>query len=68
MRKLIILTLAAIGFAACSQTNEKMSKCENDSWDKVFPKSEDFCAAVDYLMTREDVNPEQVGIVARIYA
>jgi len=30
--------------------------------------TEDFCAAVDYLMTREDVNPEQVGIVARIYA
>ncbi len=155
MRKLIILSLAAIGFAACSNPNEKMNKCENDSWDKVFPKSEkvthekvtfvnrfgitlvadlykpndqsqmtndkyaaiavsgpfgavkeqssglyaqalaergfltiafdpsytgessgepryiaspdinteDFCAAVDYLMTREDVNPEQVGIL-----
>ncbi len=155
MRKLIILALAAIGFAACSNPNEKMNKCENDSWDKVFPKSEkvshekvtfvnrfgitlvadlykpndqsqmtndkyaaiavsgpfgavkeqssglyaqalaergfltiafdpsytgessgepryiaspdinteDFCAAVDYLMTREDVNPEQVGIL-----
>ena len=25
--------------------------------------TEDFCAAVDYLMTREDVNPEQVGIL-----
>ena len=155
MRKLFILALAAIGFAACSNPNEKMNKCENDSWDKVFPKSEkvshekvtfvnrfgitlvadlykpndqsqmtndkyaaiavsgpfgavkeqssglyaqalaergfltiafdpsytgessgepryiaspdinteDFCAAVDYLMTREDVNPEQVGIL-----
>jgi len=155
MRKLITLALAAIGFAACSNPNEKMNKCENDSWDKVFPKSEkvshekvtfvnrfgitlvadlykpndqsqmtndkyaaiavsgpfgavkeqssglyaqalaergfltiafdpsytgessgepryiaspdinteDFCAAVDYLMTREDVNPEQVGIL-----
>lgn len=40
MRKLIILALAAIGFAACSNPNEKMNKCENDSWDKVFPKSE----------------------------
>ena len=155
MRKLFILALAAIGFAACTKPNEKMNKCENDSWDKVFPKSEkvshekvmfvnrfgitlvadlykpndqsqmtndkyaaiavsgpfgavkeqssglyaqalaergfltiafdpsytgessgepryiaspdinteDFCAAVDYLMTREDVNPEQVGIL-----
>lgn len=155
MRKLFILALAAIGFAACTNPNEKMNKCENDSWDKVFPKSEkvshekvtfvnrfgitlvadlykpndqsqmtndkyaaiavsgpfgavkeqssglyaqalaergfltiafdpsytgessgepryiaspdinteDFCAAVDYLMTREDVNPEQVGIL-----
>jgi fermentation-respiration switch protein FrsA (DUF1100 family) len=155
MRKLFVLALAAIGFAACSNPNEKMNKCENDSWDKVFPKSEkvshekvtfvnrfgitlvadlykpndqsqmtndkyaaiavsgpfgavkeqssglyaqalaergfltiafdpsytgessgepryiaspdinteDFCAAVDYLMTREDVNPEQVGIL-----
>jgi len=25
--------------------------------------TEDFCAAVDYLMTRDDVNPEQVGIL-----
>lgn len=40
MRKLIILALAAIGFAACSNPNEKMNKCENNSWDKVFPKSE----------------------------
>jgi len=25
--------------------------------------TEDFCAAIDYLMTRDDVNPEQVGIL-----
>lgn len=25
--------------------------------------TEDFCAAVDYLSTREDVNPEQIGII-----
>ena len=25
--------------------------------------TEDFCAAVDYLMTRDDVNPEQVGVL-----
>ena len=32
--------LAVITFAACTNTNEKMSKCENDTWDKVFPLSE----------------------------
>jgi fermentation-respiration switch protein FrsA (DUF1100 family) len=153
MRKLIILALAAIGFAACTKTNNSMQLTQE--WDKVFPQSEkvshekvtfvnrfgitlvadlykpndqsqmtndkyaaiavsgpfgavkeqssglyaqalaergfltiafdpsytgessgepryiaspdinteDFCAAVDYLMTREDVNPEQVGIL-----
>jgi len=153
MRKLIILALAAIGFAACTKTNNSMQLTQE--WDKVFPKSEkvshekvtfvnrfgitlvadlykpndqsqitndkyaaiavsgpfgavkeqssglyaqalaergfltiafdpsytgessgepryiaspdinteDFCAAVDYLMTREDVDPEQVGIL-----
>ncbi len=49
MRKLIICTLAAILFAACANTNDKqscpsedkkMSKCENNTWDKVFPLSE----------------------------
>ena len=25
--------------------------------------TEDFCAAIDYLMTRDDVNPERVGIL-----
>ena len=153
MKKLIILALAAISFAACTKTNNSMQLTQE--WDKVFPKSEkvshekvtfvnrfgitlvadlykpndqsqmtndkyaaiavsgpfgavkeqssglyaqalaergfltiafdpsytgessgvpryiaspdinteDFCAAVDYLMTREDVNPEQVGIL-----
>ena len=32
--------LAVITFAACTNTNEKMSKCGNDTWDKVFPLSE----------------------------
>lgn len=40
MRTFITLTLAAVLFAACANTNDKMSKCENDSWDKVFPLSE----------------------------
>ena len=40
MRKFFTLMLAALCFAACTNTNEKMSKCENDSWDKVFPLSE----------------------------
>ena len=153
MRKLFILALAAIGFAACTKTDNSMQLTQE--WDKVFPKSEkvshekvtfvnrfgitlvadlykpndqsqmtndkyaaiavsgpfgavkeqssglyaqalaergfltiafdpsytgessgepryiaspdinteDFCAAVDYLMTREDVDPEQVGIL-----
>ncbi|MBQ7259334.1 MAG: alpha/beta hydrolase [Paludibacteraceae bacterium] len=153
MRKLFILALAAIGFAACTKNENSMQLTQE--WDKVFPKSEkvshekvtfvnrfgitlvadlykpndqsqmtndkyaaiavsgpfgavkeqssglyaqalaergfltiafdpsytgessgepryiaspdinteDFCAAVDYLMTREDVNPEQVGIL-----
>lgn len=32
--------LAVITFAACTNSNEKMNKCENDTWDKVFPLSE----------------------------
>ena len=32
--------LAVITFAACTNSNEKMKKCENDTWDKVFPLSE----------------------------
>ena len=40
MRKFFTIMLAALAFAACTNTNEKMSKCENDTWDKVFPLSE----------------------------
>jgi len=40
MRKILIFAFAAILFAACTNTNEKMSKCVNDTWDKVFPLSE----------------------------
>jgi len=40
MRKFFTLMLAAITFAACTNSNEKMSKCVNDTWDKVFPLSE----------------------------
>lgn len=40
MKKFLTLMLAVITFAACTNTNEKMSKCENDTWDKVFPLSE----------------------------
>ena len=40
MRKFFTLMLAALCFAACTNTNEKMNKCENDTWDKVFPLSE----------------------------
>ena len=32
--------LAVITFAACTNSNEKMNNCENESWDKVFPLSE----------------------------
>ena len=32
--------LAVMTFAACTNSNEKMNKCENDTWDKVFPLSE----------------------------
>ena len=40
MRKFFTLMLAALTFAACTNSNEKMSKCENNTWDKVFPLSE----------------------------
>ena len=40
MRKFFTLMLAALTFAACTNSNEKMNKCENDTWDKVFPLSE----------------------------
>ena len=40
MRKFLTLMLAVITFAACTNTNEKMNNCENNTWDKVFPLSE----------------------------
>ena len=39
-KNFLFFLLAAITFAACTNSNEKMSKCENDTWDKVFPLSE----------------------------
>ena len=39
-KKLFNFLLAVMTFAACTNTTEKMSKCENDTWDKVFPLSE----------------------------
>ena len=32
--------LAALTFAACTNSNDKMNTCENETWDKVFPLSE----------------------------
>ena len=40
MRKFLTLMLAVMTFAACTNSNEKMSTCVNDTWDKVFPLSE----------------------------
>ncbi len=40
MSKFLTLMLAVITFAACTNTNEQMNNCENDTWDKVFPLSE----------------------------
>ena len=40
MSKFLTLMLAVMTFAACTNTNEKMNKCVNDTWDKVFPLSE----------------------------
>ena len=40
MKKFLTLMLAVITFAACTNTNEKMNTCVNDTWDKVFPLSE----------------------------
>ena len=39
-KNLFTFLLAALCFAACTNSNEKMSKCANDTWDKVFPLSE----------------------------
>ena len=40
MSKILFTLLAALTFAACTNSNEKMSTCVNDTWDKVFPLSE----------------------------
>ena len=40
MRTFKTLAHAPVLFAACAKQDDKMSKCENDSWDKVFPLSE----------------------------
>ena len=40
MRKLFTLMLAALALAACTNSNDKMNNCENNTWDKVFPLSE----------------------------
>ena len=40
MSKFLTLMLAVMTFAACTNTNEQMNNCENDTWDKVFPLSE----------------------------
>ncbi len=40
MRKFLTLMLAVITFAACTNSNDKMNTCVNDTWDKVFPLSE----------------------------
>ena len=39
-KKLFNFLLAVMTFAACTNSNEKMNTCENDTWDKVFPLSE----------------------------
>ena len=39
-KKLFNFLLAVMTFAACTNSNEKMNTCVNDTWDKVFPLSE----------------------------
>ena len=39
-KKLFNFLLAAMTFAACTNSNEQMNNCVNDTWDKVFPLSE----------------------------
>ena len=38
--KILFTLLAVLALAACTNSNVKMSKCVNDTWDKVFPLSE----------------------------
>lgn len=39
-KNFLFFLLAVMTFAACTNTNEKMNTCVNDTWDKVFPLSE----------------------------
>ena len=39
-KNFLFFVLAVMTFAACTNSNEQMSKCVNDTWDKVFPLSE----------------------------
>ena len=38
--KILFTLLAVLALAACTNSNDKMGKCANDTWDKVFPLSE----------------------------
>ena len=39
-KNFLFFLLAVMTFAACTNTNEQMNTCINDTWDKVFPLSE----------------------------
>ena len=39
-KNFLFFLLAVMTFAACTNSNEKMNTCVNDTWDKVFPLSE----------------------------
>lgn len=39
-KNILFFLLAALTFAACTNSNEQMNNCENNTWDKVFPLSE----------------------------
>ena len=39
-KNILFFLLAVLALAACNKPNDKMSKCANDTWDKVFPLSE----------------------------
>ena len=39
-KNFLFFLLAVMTFAACTNSNEQMNTCINDTWDKVFPLSE----------------------------
>ncbi len=43
MKKLFIFLLAVMTFAACTNTNEKMSKCENEKLELSFSAEQAAC-------------------------